>query len=665
MNIRISNKNTNLLLLGLVVFGISLTVFITHFYSRSATAANLSNFNPGHIIDDTIFTNSNSMTVNQIQAFMNGKVSSCDTNGTQPASDYGQPSMTHAQYAASQGWSSPPYTCLKDYTENGLSSAQIIYNTAQKYQINPEVLLVLLQKEEGLVTDTWPLATQYKTATGYGCPDTSGCDTKYYGFTNQVQWSAIMFHAIMTNSPTWYTPYILGNNFIYYNPSTSCGGSTVNIQNRATMALYNYTPYQPNSAALSVGYGLAPPCGSYGNRNFYLYFTDWFGSTLVTNTVYTTVYSSTMDSSGENAKVGFSLSSRPNAEVVLITALSDTTLGSFSTPYKITIEPSNWNRPDLNTITISGLSSATVTSPKNVYLSVQQIGSPDNNFSVIDPNSIGQPALLWQPPNAVVYRLFSSDLNKHVFASRQDDIAALENEGYALEEPAYTTCSAGDTAIDRYRNGNYTRLVSVDNSTEINQLSYAGYVDDGTISSTSNRSGYVPVYELYNQNSNDYVYTSSQSEASMIVSQFGYTNLGVAFNSCINSHNIPVFRLFNPSTKAHFYTTNVAERQTSEQNGYTDEGIAYYTTSTGTPVYRLNNPATNDHFFTTSASERDFALQHGYSDEGIGWNVDNTIATQPFYRLYNPSTKIHFYTSSSSERDTAVASGYTYEGLAW
>jgi hypothetical protein len=87
-----------------------------------------------------------------------------------------------------------------------------------------------------------------------------------------------MFHAIMTASPTWYTPYILGNNYIQYNPSSSCGGSTVNIQNRATQALYNYTPYQPNQGALNAGWGTAS-CGSYGNRNFYLYFVKWFGST--------------------------------------------------------------------------------------------------------------------------------------------------------------------------------------------------------------------------------------------------------------------------------------------------------------------------------------------------------------------------------------------------
>src|SRR5699024_261440 len=38
-------------------------------------------------------------------------------------------------------------------------------------------------------------------------------------------------------------------------------------------------PYQPNRAALNAGYGTGDGCSAYGNRNFYNYFTDWFGST--------------------------------------------------------------------------------------------------------------------------------------------------------------------------------------------------------------------------------------------------------------------------------------------------------------------------------------------------------------------------------------------------
>ncbi len=232
-------------------------------------------WNAGNIIDELTFTNSSTMGVGAIQNFLNSKVPTCDTNGTQP-SEFG--GGTRAQWGAAHGHPAP-FICLKNYSEGGRSAAQIIYDTAQQYQINPQVLIVLLQKEQGLVTDTWPLDTQYRTATGYGCPDTAPCDSQYYGLTNQLGWSGKMFRAIMNNSPTWYTPYVLGSNVIQYNPQASCGSSTVVIQNRSTQALYNYTPYQPNQAALAAGYGSAPPCGAYGNRNFWLYFNDWFGNT--------------------------------------------------------------------------------------------------------------------------------------------------------------------------------------------------------------------------------------------------------------------------------------------------------------------------------------------------------------------------------------------------
>ncbi|NTU72759.1 hypothetical protein HGB07_01120 [Candidatus Roizmanbacteria bacterium] len=242
-------------------------------FSTNATAAPVIGFNPGYIIDDSIFINSYSMSQQDIQNFLNSKVPSCDTYGTQ-TSEFG--GGTRAEWAAARGYS-PPFTCLKDYSENNLSAAQIIYNVSQQYQINPQVLIVLLQKEQGLVTDSWPLTIQYRSATGYGCPDTAPCDSQYYGLTNQITWSGKMFRAILNNSPTWYTPYVIGNNYIQYSTDAACGGSNVNIVNRATQALYNYTPYQPNQASLNAGWGTAT-CGSYGNRNFYSYFTNWFGT---------------------------------------------------------------------------------------------------------------------------------------------------------------------------------------------------------------------------------------------------------------------------------------------------------------------------------------------------------------------------------------------------
>ncbi len=70
------------------------------------------------------------------------------------------------------------------------------------------------------------------------------------------------------------------DNYIQYNPNAGCGGTNVYIQNQATAGLYSYTPYQPNPSALANLNGGGDSCGAYGNRNFWVLFNNWFGSTF-------------------------------------------------------------------------------------------------------------------------------------------------------------------------------------------------------------------------------------------------------------------------------------------------------------------------------------------------------------------------------------------------
>jgi len=238
-------------------------------------------FEAGRIIDNAVFTNKSSMSAVDIQNFLNSKVPVCDT--------------WHAAGPSAQG-ATPPWTCLKDYRENistgannlngqpipsgAISAAQIIYDVAQTYNINPQVLLVTLQKENGLITDDWPYPWQYRTAMGFACPDNGSCDPAYYGFYKQVNQAARHFRNFYDLNPSWYIPYRPGTNYIQYNPNASCGGTNVNIANNATAALYSYTPYQPNAAALNNLYGTGDSCSAYGNRNFWRDFNNWFGSTF-------------------------------------------------------------------------------------------------------------------------------------------------------------------------------------------------------------------------------------------------------------------------------------------------------------------------------------------------------------------------------------------------
>lgn len=260
------------------------------FFASPASAVSGSDWKAGRIIDDQVFYNSNSMNVGQIQQFLDSKVV-CDTNGTKP-SEFG--GGTRAQYGAAHG-SPAPYTCLENYYENptthennlegravpagAKSAAQIIWDVGQQYTINPQVLIVLLQKEQGLVVDEWPFPIQYRSATGYGCPDTAPCDADYYGFYNQVQKAAWQFRRYASN-PNDYNHVAGQNNNIRWSPNAACGSSSVHILNQATASLYNYTPYQPNQAALNNLYGTGDGCSAYGNRNFWRTFNDWFGSTI-------------------------------------------------------------------------------------------------------------------------------------------------------------------------------------------------------------------------------------------------------------------------------------------------------------------------------------------------------------------------------------------------
>lgn len=238
-------------------------LLLAGFFMFGAGSAN-AQFNPGRIIDDGVFTNKNSMSVQDIQNFLNARVPTCDTN--------------HAPGSGSQG-EQPPWICLKNFSENGKSAAQIIWEAGQTYNINPQVILVTLQKENGLITDTWPYDWQYRTAMGMGCPDGAACDAQYFGFTNQVNQGTRHLAGFFNQNAGWYIPYRPGSSYIKWHPNSGCGGTNVNIENRATAALYSYTPYQPNAGALANMYGTGDGCSSYGNRNFWRDFTVWFGST--------------------------------------------------------------------------------------------------------------------------------------------------------------------------------------------------------------------------------------------------------------------------------------------------------------------------------------------------------------------------------------------------
>lgn len=244
---------------------------------QSAHAADAANFDPGYIVDDALFYNGSLMSEGEIQAFLEARVPQC-------AATAGAPGCLK-DYRADVAARAATNRCAALPGGTGMRASAIIRAVAVACNISPQALLVTLQKEQGLVTATNPSETRYRIAMGYGCPDTAACDTAFYGFANQLYSAASQFQRYRLDPGSF--RHKIGYNSVYLHPDSfltnppRCGMATVTIRNAATAGLYNYTPYTPNAAALANLYGTGDSCSSFGNRNFWRFFTDWFGSTTI------------------------------------------------------------------------------------------------------------------------------------------------------------------------------------------------------------------------------------------------------------------------------------------------------------------------------------------------------------------------------------------------
>jgi hypothetical protein len=254
-------------------------------------------FNANNLMDDGVFERSNLMSPAQIDNWINQFPSSCISSN----SGFRTPDP--------QGWSA----AQNQYLFGGnVTVGQAIYDTAQLYHVNPQVILSTMQKEQSLVTGSagcynepnpataTPMTNQCGSGTrnctlacthaggcmniamGYGCP--GYCDAKDEGFSMQLTlgtWLLRFGEQRAYGNLTGYVGYEQGDeNFTYTGPMTqgtrkrsassaaisydglytTQDGVTVSIANGATASLYNFTPFTS------------------GNSNFDTIFQNWFGS---------------------------------------------------------------------------------------------------------------------------------------------------------------------------------------------------------------------------------------------------------------------------------------------------------------------------------------------------------------------------------------------------
>ncbi|WP_374007748.1 hypothetical protein [Leifsonia sp. LS-T14] len=261
---------------GMVCVALALAAtFVGVSFSQPAQALSGSQFDPANIISDANFYDANAMSQAQIQAFLNANVSCQNGNCLAVARTDTSSRSADAMCGAYSGAASE-------------LTSTIIFKVQQACGISARVLLVTLQKEQALITNPAPSSSKLDRAMGYACPDNTAtpgwCDPAYGGLYNQIYLAAWQFkrYGNPPGTSNFFTWFPVGSpSAVQYNPNAGCGSSTITIANKATAALYYYTPYQPNAAALANLGGTGDGCSAYGNRNFWVFYNNWFGPTTL------------------------------------------------------------------------------------------------------------------------------------------------------------------------------------------------------------------------------------------------------------------------------------------------------------------------------------------------------------------------------------------------
>jgi nucleoid-associated protein YgaU len=156
-------------------------------------------FQKDYLISDSTLTDSSTMTVAQIQKFLESRKS----------------------------------VLAKPY--RGSSPAKMIYDAAKKYGINPQVLLTRLQCEQGLISKKTATQKQLDWALGVGCYDSGNWNQKFKGFDKQIEYAA----------QTYRRHYDAAKARLDRGEKITMNidGQQVTVKNAATYSFYKYCPH--------------------------------------------------------------------------------------------------------------------------------------------------------------------------------------------------------------------------------------------------------------------------------------------------------------------------------------------------------------------------------------------------------------------------------------
>jgi hypothetical protein len=225
----------------IITYCLFFSLILSTFIPTLSKAAIDPDFDPNNIINDSLLLDVDSMTLNDIQNFLENQGSYLAYYKT--TNTYGdKKSAAEIIYEAATN----NYNCDGIELSDTPDEAEKKLKCKKIKTVNPKFLLVLLQKEQSLIEENNPTQKQLDWATGYGCPDGKACNPYWKGFGKQINSAALQFWWYM-NYPENYN-YKMGATYTFTNPYGTIENKAITVtpKNKATAALYNYTPHVYN-----------------------------------------------------------------------------------------------------------------------------------------------------------------------------------------------------------------------------------------------------------------------------------------------------------------------------------------------------------------------------------------------------------------------------------
>ncbi|MDE5758807.1 MAG: hypothetical protein K2H85_09390 [Allobaculum sp.] len=276
------------------------------------------------------------------------------------------------------------------------------------------------------------------------------------------------------------------------------------------------------------------------------------------------------------------------------------------TAWSVTVNPSQYQTPNLSEIKVK------LTSKKTNTSWIFDKNSTGNSYFNVSTKGNGV-------PNCIIFR---------------PDVSSYEG-AYTVTITGLKTFEGEETSLS-YEVEFFDLPSTKDNFSDWNEeeddkpssddkFSDSNKDDKPSLQEPTSVKGKKPLYRLYNSSTGEHLYTQNLEERNRLLAQREWKDEGQGWSTPEES-DYPIYRLLNPNNSDHHYTTDYNEYLTLQTLGWRGEGIGLYSTSSTdanrVELYRLYNPnatGVGSHHYTADKAERDALVRFGWKDEGIAW----------------------------------------------